>query len=96
MYCEILNDEGQINSTLFIKYDGTGIEPEKLDEFVLEWNKDFKMDKTDNDKDVHNQPIRVSYNERWKRVINPLQVRLELLKEQEEDMVSRPFIGIKS
>jgi hypothetical protein len=41
MYVKIKNDQGETNTTLFIKYDGTG---DKLEEFNLEWNPDFKMD----------------------------------------------------
>jgi hypothetical protein len=66
MYVEILNDRGTINSTLFIQY-----KENKYDEYVLEWNPNFTMDKKVDDTDL-NMPIRVSRNERWKRVVNPL------------------------
>ena len=40
-------------------------------------------------------PIRISRNERWKRVINPLQVKFELIKEQNDPICNRPFLGIR-
>lgn len=90
MYVEILNDRGEINSTLFLQY-----KENKLDEYFLEWNSDYRMDKEDNGAD-HNMPIRVSRNERLKRIINPLQVKMELIKEQNCPISSKPFLGIKS
>ena len=90
MYVEILNDRGEINSTLFLQY-----KENKLDEYVLEWNPDYRMDKKDDGAD-HNMPIRISRNERLTRIINPLQVRLEMIKEQSDPIANRPFLAIKS
>jgi hypothetical protein len=65
---------------VFLKYDGIG---EKWEEYCLEWNPEFRMAEQDNvDLEKENQPIRTSRNERLKRIINPLQIKLELMKEQ--------------
>ena len=57
MYTEIKNDKGEINSTLFIHYNGVGLDQFNLkykpdekttkrqwDEYVLTWNDEFRMD----------------------------------------------------
>lgn len=60
MYTEFKNDQGEINSTLFIHYNGVGLDQfgiksksnekttvRQWDEYVLTWNDEFRMDQPD-------------------------------------------------
>ena len=48
-----------------------------------------------NNKSDLEMPIQVSRDERWKTEINPLQIKMELIRTKEDSMHNRPFLGIK-
>ena len=76
MTCKILDDHGNVNTTLFLQYLGGKTE---VQEYFLEWNKNFKIDPCLENLHHHDEealPIRViddkAQIEKAKREINPL------------------------
>ena len=98
MFVNVKNDDGHINSTVFIRYE---VGESNWDEYTLVWNHNYNLDDKDDEFNT-NLPIKVistnagKRGERYKRLINPLQIKLELLKEHSQNKPTRPFLAIKS
>lgn len=94
MFVQLRNDFGEINSTLFLQYNG-GSKPTDSngvdwDEYVLAWNPKVKITEGDN---VF--PIIINRKERMKRIRNSFQIKLQLLNFHEAPEDEVPFVGIK-